>query len=320
MGVEALRWEDGRLLILDQRRLPHEAEWLVAERWQDVAEAIRNMALRGAPLIGVAAAYAMALAKISGEDLDQARGELASTRPTAVNLFRALERMQVGEDQLSVAMAIDAEERSNNKSIAEAGAELVPQNKDAITICSTGSLATPGEGTALGILREAYRQGKINEIFLLETRPRLQGLRLNAWELTQDKIPFRVITDGAAASLLSKGTVGIAVAGADRIAANGDTANKIGTYSLALACKANLVPFVIAAPTTTIDSQTPDGSAIPIEERDSTEITEIDGVSIALPGTKVWNPAFDVTPSSLISAIVSENGITLPPYNFEDPS
>ena len=320
MSVDALRWVDGSLHILDQRLLPHKEAWIVATSWQEVARAISDMALRGAPLIGIAAAYGLALAQAEGADLVAAREGLASTRPTAVNLFYALERASAAEDILAEAQAIEADERRSNEAIAIAGAALISAQTKAITICNTGSLATAGVGTALGILREAHRQGKIDEVFACETRPRLQGLRLTAWELQQDGIDFRVIPDGAVAALLSKGEVGFAVAGADRIAANGDTANKIGTYSLALACLHFGVPFVIAAPTSTIDSATANGSAIPIEERSATEITEIDGVSVGSPEYPVWNPAFDVTPAELISAIVTEKGVHRPPYVFGDRS
>ena len=316
--VEALRWEDNRLLILDQRCLPHENRWVTAETWQQVAEAISTMTLRGAPLIGVAAAYGYALAGLKGEDLEGARSGLAATRPTAVNLFRSLERMSAAEDLVAEAKKIEEEERSSNLAIAQAGAGLIQERTSAVTICNTGSLATPGVGTALGIVREAYAKGLIEEVFVLETRPRLQGLRLNAWELSQDGIRYRILPDGAAAFLLSKGGVGFAVAGADRIAANGDTANKIGTYSLALACKEHDVPFVIAAPTTTVDPGTASGADIEIEERSESEITEIEGVRVAPKGAMVWNPAFDVTPHRLIAAIVTENGVHSPPYDFRE--
>ena len=317
MPVEALRWQDDRLHILDQRLLPHKEAWIVAETWQQVAEAIVDMAVRGAPLIGIAAAYGMALAQKRGDDLEAAERGLAATRPTAVNLFHALKRVAGAEDVLAEAILLEREERRNNELISEAGAALIsgPRRK-AITICNTGSLATPGLGTALGILRKASELGKIDEVFALETRPRMQGLRLTAWELLQDGIPFRVIPDGAAPQLLSRGEVGFAVAGADRIAANGDTANKIGTYALALACQEHAVPFVIAAPTTTIDPETSTGADIPIEERDCEEITSIDGIAVGPERCLAWNPAFDVTPAKLITAIVTETGVHRPPFAF----
>ncbi|MEO7454435.1 MAG: S-methyl-5-thioribose-1-phosphate isomerase [Fimbriimonadales bacterium] len=316
MPVEALLWQDDCLHILDQRLLPHKEAWIVVRTWEEVASAITDMAVRGAPLIGVAAAYGMALAQRTGADLGEARAGLTATRPTAVNLFHALDRVSAAEDKLAAAQALEAEERHNNDLIAAAGASLITAQTSAVTICNTGSLATPGVGTALGVLRRAHAQGKIREVFALETRPRLQGLRLTAWELGQDGIPFRVIPDGAAPMLLSRGDVGFAVAGADRIAANGDTANKIGTYALALACREHSVPFVIVAPTSTIDPNTPEGADIPIEERASEEVTEIDGVRVAPDGCQVWNPAFDVTPARLIGAIVTEQGVHRPPFAF----
>jgi methylthioribose-1-phosphate isomerase len=316
MSVEALRWQDDCLHILDQRLLPNKEVWLAARTWQEVADAITEMAVRGAPLIGVAAAYGMALAQRRGTDLEAAQAGLAATRPTAVNLFHALERVSQDVDMLAAAQALEAEERANNDRIAEFGASLIDAPTSAVTICNTGSLATPGVGTALGVLRKAFALGKINEVFALETRPRMQGLRLTAWELSQDGIPFKVIPDGSVPLLLSRGEVGFAVVGADRIAANGDTANKIGTYALALACKEHGVPFVIAAPTTTIDVSTACGNEIPIEERAENEITEIEGVRVAPPGCRVWNPAFDVTPARLIHAIVTEQGVFRPPFNF----
>jgi len=317
MSLDALRWQDGRLLILDQRRLPVMEEWIEAATWQDVAEAISQMALRGAPLIGVAAAYGMALAQQNGDDLTTARAGLAATRPTAINLFASLEQVSRANDMLAEAGAMEQHERDSNEAIAEAGAMLITQPTSAVTICNTGSLATPGVGTALGVIRRAFQLGKITRVYACETRPRLQGLRLTAWELSRDGIPFHVIPDGALGSLLSKGEVGIAIAGADRIARNGDTANKIGTLNLALISDAFHIPFVIAAPTTTIDLKTLSGADIPIEERCAEEITTIEGVQLAPKGCPVWNPSFDVTPSQLISAIVTETGVYEPPYRFE---
>jgi methylthioribose-1-phosphate isomerase len=317
MSVDALRWRDGHLLILDQRRLPREEVWVEARTWQEVAAAISDMALRGAPLIGIAAAYGMALAQQNGDDLDEAMRGLAATRPTAVNLFIALDRVSRASDMPAEAIAIEREERRHNDSIAEAGADLIEGRTSVITICNTGSLATAGVGTALGVIRLAHRQGKLVEVFACESRPRLQGLRLTAWELLRDVIPFRIIPDGAVAALLAKGGIGFAIAGADRIAANGDTANKIGTHNLALICKAFDVPFLVAAPSTTIDRKTATGAGIPIEERAADEVTQIESVSIAPDNCSVWNPAFDVTPAELITAIVTETGVHRPPYDFE---
>lgn len=315
MSIEALRWRDGRLHILDQRKLPCEEVWIEAQSWQEVADAITSMAVRGAPLIGIAAAYGLALAQQSSE-VNEAKAGLAATRPTAVNLFHCLDRTARAADMLGEARLIEAEERAANDAIANHGADLIAERAKAITICNTGSLATAGVGTALGILRKAYEHGKIEEVFACETRPRLQGLRLTAWELQKDGIPFRVIPDSAAASLMRGGDIGFAVSGADRIAANGDTANKIGTYSLAISCKEHGVPFFVAAPTSTIDPATATGQDIPIEERDGSEVTEVEGARLAPQGCPVWNPAFDVTPARLISAIVTERGAHRPPYGF----
>jgi methylthioribose-1-phosphate isomerase len=316
MSFDALRWRDGRLHILDQRRLPFEEAWMEASTWQEVADAISEMAVRGAPLIGIAAAYGMALAQQNGDDLAVARNGLAGTRPTAVNLFAALERVAHADNMLHEAQVIEQEERCNNEAIADAGASLITGKTSVVTICNTGSLATAGVGTALGIIRRAFEQGKIKEVFACETRPRMQGLKLTAWELQRDGIPFRVIADGAIAALLAKGEVGFAVAGADRIAANGDTANKIGTRTLAMVCKAFEIPFVIAAPSTTVDVKSATGADIDIEERAPEEITEVAGVRIAPEGCPVWNPAFDVTPADLISAIVTETGVHRPSFAF----
>jgi methylthioribose-1-phosphate isomerase len=279
------------------------------------------MAVRGAPAIGVAAAYAMALAAGS-RDVLLAREGLAASRPTAVNLFWALDRIMAlsshdFESVLQEAQAIEREDEELCRQIGVNGVGLVPENASILTICNTGSLATAGEGTALSIIRHTHRAGKLKHVWSCETRPRQQGLRLTAWELLRDGIPFHSIADSAAASLMRAGEVGIVVAGADRIAANGDTANKIGTYALAVLAKHHGIPFVIAAPTTTLDPSLPDGSHIPIEERDSRELTEIEGVHAAPDGCPVFNPGFDVTPGELITAIVTETGVHRGPYKFE---
>lgn len=253
----------------------------------------------------------MALAEEAGEDLKEVRSALAATRPTAVNLFHAVDRvLAYPGPRLESAREIEAEERAANDAIAAHGAALVPQDAGILTICNTGSLAAPGVGTALGIVRKAYELGKAREIFLCETRPRLQGLRLSAWELAHDRIPFRVIADGAAAWAMASGKVQFVVAGADRIAANGDTANKIGTYALALLAQAHNIPFVIAAPSSTIDPNAKSGAEIVIEERAAEELTEIGGHRIAPDACQVWNPAFDVTPKKLITHLVTEKGCT----------
>ena len=320
--VVPLRWENGALLMLDQRILPGTETWLTLRTWQEVAEGIRSMAVRGAPAIGVAAAYGMALAAGAGDDWETARAGLAASRPTAVNLFWALERMDRLTDRspasvLAEATDIETEDLAMNLKIGEFGASLVPENATILTICNTGSLATAGHGTALGIIRTAHAQGKVKHVFSCETRPRQQGLRLTAYELMKDQIPFQSIADSAAASLMRAGKIDFVVAGADRITANGDTANKIGTLMLAVLAHHYGIPFVIAAPSSTLDPTLPTGDLIPIEEREAEELTEIEGVRVAPAGCPVWNPAFDVTPGNLIAAIVTEKGIARAPYAFE---
>ncbi|MCA1948343.1 MAG: S-methyl-5-thioribose-1-phosphate isomerase [Armatimonadetes bacterium] len=321
MPVRPFHWEDGRLRLLDQRALPNREVWLDIRSYEQAAEAIRDMAVRGAPAIGIVAAYGMALAAKAGVPRETASALLAAARPTAVNLFWALERIDRLPDWsfeavLTEAQAIEREDLAMNVRLAEHGASLVPQGARLLTICNTGSLATAGHGTALGIVRTAHAQGKLRHVYSCETRPRQQGLRLTAWELLQDGIPFSSIADGAAAWLMSLGEVDLVVVGADRIAANGDTANKIGTYALAVAAHHHGIPFVVAAPSSTIDPNTPDGRAIPIEERAAEELTEVDGVQVAPVGCPVRNPAFDVTPASLLAAIVTEHGVFRPPFRF----
>lgn len=321
MPVKAMEWKEDALMMLDQRVLPGRVEWLRLETWEQVRDAIRDMAVRGAPAIGVAAAYGMALAAKSGEDFEAARSGLAASRPTAVNLFWALDRIAALSDWsfqtvASGAQAIEREDVAMNHALAEHGAALVPPDARVLTICNTGSLATAGHGTALGIIRTAFAQGRVASVFACETRPRMQGLRLTAWELMQDGIPFHAIADGAAASLMRAGRVDFVVAGADRIARNGDTANKIGTYMLAVCAAHHDIPFVIAAPSSTLDRSIASGDQIPIEERDASELTSIEGTEVGPQGCPVFNPAFDVTPGELITAIVTETGVHRPPYEF----
>ena len=316
-----MRWDDGRLLMLDQRILPNHEAWLELKTHEDVAHAIKDMAVRGAPAIGVAAAYGMALAAQNGVDKESAAAELAASRPTAVNLFWALDRIKAlgswhPEDVLKEAEAIEREDIEMNLKIGEFGADLVPEGAQILTICNTGSLATAGHGTALGIIRTAHQQGRDIHVYTCETRPRQQGLRLTAYELTKEQIPFQSIADSAAASLMRAGRVALVVAGADRIAANGDTANKIGTYSLAVLAKHHEIPFYIAAPSSTLDSSLANGDLIPIEERSSEELTHIEGVQIGPDDCNVYNPGFDVTPGHLITAIITEKGIFKGPYEF----
>lgn len=304
--------------MLDQRLLPGKEVWLELTTWQGVRDGIRDMAVRGAPAIGIAAGYGMVLAQKQGSDLVEAAEGLAASRPTAVNLFWALDRMKAAplaswEEE---AKRIESEDLAMNQAIGAFGAELVPENATVLTICNTGSLATAGHGTALGIIRSAYALGKVKHVYSCETRPRQQGLRLTAWELMKDGIPFQSIPDSAAACLMQDGKIDFVVAGADRISANGDSANKIGTLMLAVLAKHFEVPFVIAAPTSTIDPATPDRLGIPIEEREAAEITHIEGVPVAPAGCPVFNPGFDVTPGELISAIVTEKGVQRGPYRF----
>ncbi len=316
-----MRWEGDHLMMLDQRELPHREIWLALTTPSEVAGAIRNMTVRGAPAIGIAAAYGMVLAAQQDLDMADADRTLAESRPTAVNLFWALQRMrahwQSGETRLlEEARAIETQDLAMNLAIGQAGAELIPLEATVLTICNTGALATAGHGTALGIIRSAFSQGKIAHVYACETRPRQQGLRLTAYELLKEGIPFQSIADSVAASLMRQGKVNCVVAGADRIAANGDTANKIGTYMLAVLANYHKVPFYIAAPTSTLDPSLANGDLIPIEERAATELTESEGIPIAPVGTPVFNPAFDVTPGELIDAIVTENGVFRRPYCF----
>lgn len=304
--------------MLDQRLLPGQEVWLDLTTWQEVREGIKDMAVRGAPAIGIAAGYGMVLALKQGADLKEAHEGLASSRPTAVNLFWALDRMArtPKENWEAEAVAIEKEDLAMNQALGAFGAELVPNGATVLTICNTGSLATAGHGTALGIIRSAYALGKVKHVYSCETRPRQQGLRLTAWELMKDQIPFQSIPDSAAACLMQDGKIDFVVAGADRIAANGDSANKIGTLMLAVLAKHFGIPFVIAAPSSTIDPETVDRHGIPIEERDASEIRMIEGVQVAPLGCPVFNPGFDVTPGDLITAIVTEKGVHKGPFNF----
>jgi len=304
---QIVRLEDGtpaRVVLLDQRRLPDEVVELECTSAAEVAEAIREMAVRGAPAIGVAAAYGLALAAARGEDLDAAEAVLASSRPTAVNLRWALERMRP-EPTAERARQLHREEVDRCKRMAAHAAELLGPGTRALTHCNAGGLATGGYGSAVGALRAAWEHGVLEHVLVGETRPLLQGARLTAWELEQLGIPHAVIADSAAASLMAGGEVDCVVTGADRIAANGDTANKIGTYGLAVLAAHHGIPLYVVAPTSTVDLATPTGAGIPIEERSPDEITT------RFPAR---NPAFDVTPGALITAIVTENGVHRPSY------
>jgi len=300
--IEPLRFEDGALMVLDQRALPEAERWIRCETPEQVAECIRTLAVRGAPAIGLAAAYGMALAP----DREAAAELLRSTRPTAVNLAWAVDQCRGAPDPLDVARRLHREQHDADRRLAELGAELFGEGTRALTHCNAGALATGGFGTAGGMLRAAWENGRLAEVWVDETRPLLQGARLTAWELRQAGIPHRVVADSAAGSLMAQGRVDRVVVGADRIAANGDVANKVGTYPLAVLADRHGIPFYVAAPVSTIDPATPDGSAIPIEERDPGEV---------LTGGDAYNPAFDVTPAELVTAIITEAGVLTPPYD-----
>jgi methylthioribose-1-phosphate isomerase len=307
--VRPLRFERGALLVLDQRRLPGREEWLTCERPADVAEAIRTLAVRGAPAIGLAAAYGLALAD-PGE-LDEAAELLAATRPTAVNLAWAIGRASEAaagggpEAVLELARRLEAEQHEADRRLAELGAERFEPGDRALTHCNTGPLATGGFGTAAGVLRVAWERGRLAQVWVGETRPLLQGARLTAWELGSEGIPYRVVTDSSAGTLMARGLVDRVVVGADRIAANGDVANKVGTYPLAVLAERHDIPFYVAAPLSTVDPDTPNGDGIPIEERDPGEVAD----------APAFNPAFDVTPAELVGAIFTEAGVLEAPYD-----
>lgn len=329
--IRAVAWIDNQLELLDQRLLPQQTERLRYAHAADVARAIKDMVVRGAPAIGIAAAYGVVLAARDAvarastawksaikADLDT----LAQSRPTAVNLFWALKRMQRTIDAangdpvatlLAEAQRIHDEDIAANRRMGALGAELIGANSGILTHCNTGSLATGGYGTALGVIRSAYAAGNVAQVYADETRPWLQGARLTAWELVQDKIPVTLLADGAAAYLMKLGKVQWVIVGADRITANGDTANKIGTYSAAVNAKHHGVKFMVVAPLSTIDMSLSDGSAIPIEQRPKEEVFSLGGKRVAAEGADAWNPSFDVTPAELIDAIVTEKGVVHAP-------
>lgn len=321
MSFRTLWFEDSALRLLDQRHLPARVETVVARSAAEVARAIREMVVRGAPAIGCAAAYGLALAAKSGEDFERARDQLLASRPTAVNLRWALERLSRVQPRTFEALKAEAdrvlqEDLAACMAIGRNGAALVPDGKGILTHCNAGGLATAGYGTALGVVRSALQSGKKCAVFADETRPWLQGARLTAWELLQDGIPVTLLPDVAAASLLESGRIGCVVVGADRIARNGDTANKVGTYPLALAAHAAGVPFFVAAPVSTLDPRAATGRDIPIEERAESEVTHLGGQRVAAEGVRVFNPAFDVTPARYIAAIVTERGVARAPYGL----
>ncbi len=324
--VETIEWTDAGVVMIDQTRLPREQVFVTCRSYVEVAVAIRSMVIRGAPAIGVAAAMGVALGVQEDADFDRVCETLASTRPTAVNLFWAIERMRVLRASLKdvpreklVARMIDEAKNIRLDDIAicramgKHGAPLVPDGKTVLTHCNAGALATAGYGTALGVIRAAAESGKNIDVFADETRPFLQGARLTAWELQQDGIPTTLITDNMAGHFLHSGRIGCVVVGADRIAANGDVANKIGTYSLAVLAKENNVPFYVAAPVSTFDLTLASGALIPIEQRSADEVTHVFGVPVAPENIAVQNPAFDVTPARYVTAIISERGVARAP-------
>jgi methylthioribose-1-phosphate isomerase len=325
--VETIQWIDGAAVMIDQTRLPFEEKYVACKTYEEVAAAIRDMVIRGAPAIGVAAAMGVALGVLQDAPFETVCQTLAATRPTAVNLFWGIDRMKrlyaslagqpkeaIQKRMVEEALLIREEDIAICRAIGGNGAPLVPDGKTVLTHCNAGALATAGYGTALGVIRAAVESGKKIDVFADETRPFLQGARLTVWELQQDKIPTTLITDNMAGHFLKSGRIGCVVAGADRIAANGDVANKIGTYGVAVLAKENNVPFYIAAPISTLDLTLASGDQIPIEQRAASEVTHVFGTAVAPAGTAVENPAFDVTPAKYVSAIITERGVARPPY------
>jgi methylthioribose-1-phosphate isomerase len=331
--VETIYWSDAGVVMIDQTRLPREEVYVTCKTYQEVAEAIRSMVIRGAPAIGVAAAMGVAIGALQTPDAEldaefpRICETLAKTRPTAVNLFWAIDRMrrlfhslhgrpaaEIRGRLVAEAQQVRLEDIAINEAIGRHGAPLVPDGKTVLTHCNAGALATAGYGTALGVIRAAVAGGKKIDVFADETRPFLQGARLTVWELQQDGIAATLITDNMAGHFLHSGRIGCVVVGADRIAANGDVANKIGTYSVAVLAKENGIPFYVAAPVSTLDLTLATGEAIPIEERAAGEVTHVFGVAVAPEGTAVQNPAFDVTPHRYVTAIVTERGVAVSPY------
>ena len=314
--IRAVQWQGGHLRLLDQRLLPCEERWIDCVDASQITQAIKDLAVRGAPAIGIAAAWGVALAAKQGEPLDEVLATLRAARPTAVNLMWALDRMKkriaAGADATALvreAQAIQDEDLAANRKMGELGAALIRANSGVLTHCNTGSLATAGFGTALGVIRAGVAMGRIDHVYAGETRPWQQGARLTMWELVRDGIPAQLIADSAAAHLMKSGAVQWVIVGADRIAANGDTANKIGTYQLAIAAKYHGVKFMVAAPSSTVDMATGTGEEIEIELRDPAELLSTGGQRTVVEGAQAWNPVFDVTPAELIDAIVTERGV-----------
>jgi len=334
--IKTLEWTEAGVRFIDQTKLPTEEVYVTCKDYKEVANAIRTMIVRGAPAIGVAAAMGVAIGAQRSKattlaelecQLDVVCRAIADTRPTAVNLFWAIRRMREKFDELrslpveriktelvAEAQRMHVEDIAANEAMGRHGAVLLPNSGGILTHCNAGALATAGYGTALGVIRAAVESGKKLHVFADETRPFLQGSRLTAWELMKDGIPTTVIADNMAGAMMRQGKIGAVVVGADRIAANGDVANKIGTYTVAVLAKEHGIPFYVAAPTSTVDLNTPDGSKIPIEQRASTEVTHLAGKQIAPDAVRVENPAFDVTPSKYVAAIITERGVARAPY------
>ena len=334
--MQTISWQDGKVRFLDQTRLPLEEVYIETEHASVIAEAITSMSIRGAPLLGIAAAYGFVLSFGELKSVDarslmawirRTTNLFASTRPTAINLFWALNKMhyvalestgqapdRIRMNLLTEARLIHAEDERKCRQIGRFGAELLPNAASVLTHCNTGSLATGGDGTAQSIIKNAWKQQKLHRVFVDETRPLLQGARLTAWELEKLQIPFTLITDSTAAFLLQQGKVNAIVVGADRVTLNGDVANKVGTYGLAVLAKYHNIPFYVAAPTSTIDFEMVSGRQIPIEQRSETEVTVFGGRRVAPEGIDVYSPAFDITPNELITAIVTEGGVLRAPY------
>ena len=339
--IQTHEWTDSGVRFIDQTKLPTEETYVTCTTYQEVADVIRNMVVRGAPAIGVAAAMGIALgvknskAQSAGDlkrDLDEICDLIGKTRPTAVNLFWAIRRMQKKFELLRVrpveqikqaiveeAQRMHAEDIAANQAMGRHGATLMPASGGVLTHCNAGALATAGYGTALGVIRSAVEQGKKIHVYADETRPFLQGSRLTAWELVKDGIPTTVISDNMSGAMMRQGKIGAVIVGADRIAANGDVANKIGTYTVAVLAKEHGIPFYVAAPISTVDLDTPDGSKIPIEQRNPAEVTTIAGKLMTPEGVQIENPAFDVTPAKYVTAIVTERGIAKAPYEESLP-
>src|SRR6202162_3649805 len=335
--IQTLEWTEKGVRFIDQTKLPTEETYVTCKSYEQVADAIRNMVVRGAPAIGVAAAMGIALgiknskAETGGElkrEVDQICDVISKTRPTAVNLFWAIRRMrdkfellrvrplpQIKQALVEEAQRMHAEDIAANQAMGRYGATLMPASGGVLTHCNAGALATAGYGTALGVIRAAVEQGKKIHVYADETRPFLQGSRLTAWELMKDGIPTTVISDNMAGAMMEQRKIGAVVVGADRIAANGDVANKIGTYTVAILAKEHGIPFYVAAPISTVDFACPDGSQIPIEQRNAREVTHIAGKQMVPTGVGVENPAFDVTPAKYVAAIITEKGIARAPYD-----